>query len=388
MINSIQNLVVKNFDDIVSIRRYLHMYPELSFNEHNTSKFIKSTLKKWGVKYESVGETGVVVLIEGYNSTSKTIAFRADFDALPILEENEFDYCSKNQGVMHACGHDAHTASLLGVIKVLIDLKKDFEGTIKFIFQPAEEVFPGGAKTMIEKGVLVNPNVDKIFAQHVFPELEVGKVGFATGTYMASADEIFVEIIGKGGHAALPHTYNNPIVAAAELISNLEDYFYKYRDKPSVFAIGFINGDGYTNVIPEKVNIKGTFRTLDEDFRSFAHKKMQEISKKISSKFSLKIDFLVRVGYPVLENDIDLTLSTIKLAKEFLGEKNVVDLSYRMTAEDFAYYGQIVPSCFYRLGVANKKLGITHGLHTSRFNIDEEALKVGVGLMTYLALKQ
>ena len=222
MINSIQNLVVQNFDEIVSIRRHLHMYPELSFNEHNTSKFIKSILKKWGVKYESIGDTAVVVLIEGRKPSSKTIAFRADFDALPILEENEFDYCSKNQGVMHACGHDAHTASLLGVIKVLIAFKKDLKGTIKFIFQPAEEVFPGGAKTMIEKGVLVNPNVDKIFAQHVFPELEVGKVGFAKGTYMASADEIYVEILGKGGHAALPHTYNNPIVAAADLISNLE----------------------------------------------------------------------------------------------------------------------------------------------------------------------
>ena len=387
MINRIQKLVDKNFDEIVKIRRHLHMYPELSFKEYNTSKFIKSILKKWGVKFDEIGDTGLIVLVKGFNPSAKTIAFRADFDALPILEKNQIDYCSKNPGVMHACGHDAHTASLLGVIKILISLKKDIEGTIKFIFQPAEEVFPGGAKAMIDKGVLENPKVEKVFAQHVYPDLEVGKVGFASGTYMASADELYIDITGEGGHAAIPETYNNPILAAADLISTLENYFFPYRNKPSVLAIGFINADGYTNVIPEKVSIKGTFRTLDEDFRNFAHDKMKEISKKISKKFSLEIDFVIKVGYPVLHNDNALTLSSIKLAKEFLGEKNVVDLSYRMTAEDFAYFSQIIPSCFYRLGVANKKKGIIHGLHTSKFNIDEEALKIGVGLMTYFALK-
>jgi amidohydrolase len=387
MISEIQKLVEKNFDEIIQIRRHLHMYPELSFKEYNTSKFIKSTLKNWGVKFDSIGDTGVIVLIKGYNTSLKTIAFRADFDALPILEENDIEYCSKNQGVMHACGHDVHTASLLGVIKVLSSLKQDLEGNIKFIFQPAEEVFPGGAKAMIDQGVLESPKVEKIFAQHVYPDLEVGKVGFSCGTYMASADELHIEITGKGGHAAIPQTYNNPILAAADLISTLEDYFFSYRNKPSVLAIGFIKADGYTNVIPEKVKIKGTFRTLDEDFRAFAHKKMQEISDKISKKFSLQIDFLIKVGYPVLNNDNELTLSSIKLAKEFLGDKNVVELSYRMTAEDFAYFGQRVPSCFYRLGVANHKKRITHGLHTSKFNIDEEALKIGVGLMTYFALK-
>ena len=363
------------------------MYPELSFKEYNTSKFIKSTLKKWGVKFDEIGDTGLIVLVKGYNPPAKIIAFRADFDALPIIEENEIEYCSKNQGVMHACGHDAHTASLLGVIKVLINLKQEFEGTIKFIFQPAEEVFPGGAKTMIDLGVLEKPKVEKVFAQHVYPELEVGKVGFASGTYMASADELYIDITGKGGHAAIPEAYNNPILAAADLISTLENYFFPYRNKPSVLAIGFVNADGHTNVIPEKVSIKGTFRTLSEDFRFFAHKKIKEISKKISKKFSLKVNIVIKVGYPVLKNDHKLTLSSIKLAKEFLGEKNVVDLSYRMTAEDFAYFSQIIPSCFYRLGVANQKLGITHGLHTSKFNIDEEALKIAVGLMTYFALK-
>ena len=387
MINRIQKLVEKNFDEIVKIRRHLHMYPELSFKEYNTSKFIKSTLKKWGVKFDEIGDTGLIVLFKGYNPPAKIIAFRADFDALPITEENEIEYCSKNQGVMHACGHDAHTASLLGVIKILINLKQEFEGTIKFIFQPAEEVFPGGAKTMIDLGVLEKPKVEKVFAQHVYPELEVGKVGFACGTYMASADELYIDITGKGGHAAIPEAYNNPILAAADLISSLENYFFPHRDKPSVLAIGYVNADGHTNVIPEKVSIKGTFRTLDEDFRFFAHKKIKEISKKISKKFSLKVNVVIKVGYPVLKNDRELTLSSIKLAKEFLGEKNVVDLSYRMTAEDFAYFSQVIPSCFYRLGVANQKLGITHGLHTSRFNIDEQALKVGVGLMTYFALK-
>ena len=388
MINKIKELAESFFSEIVSIRRHLHKYPELSFNEYETSAYIKSILNDWKISYnDKIADTGIVVLIEGKNPDLRTLAFRADFDALPITEENDIDYCSINSGVMHACGHDAHTASLLGVIKILHSLKNEWEGSIKFIFQPAEEQYPGGAQQMIKEGVLLNPNVEKIFGQHVFPDLEVGKVGFCPGKYMASADEIEIVVFGSGGHAALPHLYNNPILAAAKLITCLEDHFLSFRNIPSVFAIGFIEGHGYCNVIPDKVELKGTFRTIDEEFRDLAHLKMKEIVKKLTEEYNLDINFEIFRGYPSLHNNEILTNQSITYAKEYLGGKNVVDLSLRMTAEDFAYYCYEVPSCFYRLGTANISKGITHGLHTARFDIDEDALKIGMGLMAYLAIK-
>ncbi len=312
---------------------------------------------------------------------------RADFDALPIFEENSVEYCSQNIGVMHACGHDAHTASLLGVVRILDILKKDWQGSVKFIFQPAEEQYPGGAQQMIKDGVLDNPKVQKMFGQHVFPDLEVGKVGFSAGKYMASADEIKITVIGSGGHAALPETYNSPVIAAARLITSLEDHFLPYRNIPAVFAIGFVEANGYCNVIPDRVELKGTFRTINEEFRSLAHLQMQEVADKIATRYSIDIDFNIYKGYPSLYNDEKLTNRAIAYAKEYMGNENVVSLSQRMTAEDFSYYSHKVPSCFYRLGTANISKGITHGLHTSRFDIDENALKIGMGLMAYLAIK-
>ena len=388
MIDKIKELTEFFFDEIASIRRHLHKYPELSFNEYKTSAYIKSILNEWKISYtDKIADTGIVVLLEGKNPNLRTLAFRADFDALPIKEENDIDYCSINSGVMHACGHDAHAASLLGVIKILNTLKNEWEGSIKFIFQPAEEQYPGGAQQMIKEGVLENPNVEKMFGQHVFPELEVGKVGFCAGKYMASADEIEITILGSGGHAALPHLYNNPVNVAAKLITCLEDYFLPFRDIPSVFAIGFINASGHYNVIPDRVNLKGTFRTIDEDFRSLAHVKMKEIASNIEKRLNIDIDFKIKKGYPSLYNDKLLTKKSIFYAKEYLGKENVVDLKVRMTAEDFSYYCYKVPSCFYRLGIANTNKGIIHGLHTSRLNIDEFALKIGMGLMAYLAVK-
>jgi len=388
MINKIKQLAESAYDEIVEIRRYIHKNPELSFKEHKTSAYIKSILTGWGISFtEDIADTGIVVLLEGNNPSSKTLALRADFDALPITEENEIDYCSVNKGVMHACGHDAHTASLLGVVKILNNLKQEWEGSVKFIFQPAEEMLPGGARQMIKEGVLENPKVEKMLGQHVFPDLEVGKVGFRPGKYMASTDELHITIKGKGGHAALPQKYNSPLLAAAKLITDLDISFIKEKDRPSVLAIGFIEGLGSTNVIPEQVKLKGTLRAMDEEFRALAHDKMLIISNAIAQAYNLEIDFNIRKGYPCLVNDEALTKKSIAFAKQYLGEDNVIDLPIRMTAEDFSYYSHEVPSIFYRLGTANKSKGITHGLHTSRFNIDEKSLKIGMGLMAYLAIK-
>jgi amidohydrolase len=388
MITKIKQLAESILDEVVTIRRHLHKYPELSFKEHKTSAYIKSVLSSWNIPFtEVIADTGIVVLLKGNNPNSKTIALRADFDALPIIEDNEVDYCSVNNGVMHACGHDAHTASLLGAINILNTLNKEWEGSIKFIFQPAEEMLPGGAQQMIKEGVLENPKVEKMLGQHVFPDLEVGKVGFRPGKYMASTDELHITIKGKGGHAALPEKYNSPLLAAAKLITALDEYSKKEKDRPCVLAIGFIEGLGSTNVIPEQVKLKGTLRAMDEDFRMKTHEKMLAIANTIAEMYSLTIDFDIRKGYPCLVNNETLTKKLISFAKEYMGTENVIDLPIRMTAEDFSYYSHQVPSCFYRLGTANKSKGITHGLHTSRFNIDESSLKSGMGLMAYLAIK-
>ncbi len=363
------------------------MHPELSFQEYETSKFIKSILKKWGISFqENIADTGIVVLLKGKNPKKKCVGLRADFDALPIKEENDVDYCSKNDGVMHACGHDAHTASLLGVVNILHQLQQEWEGSVKFIFQPAEERLPGGAQQMIKEGVLGNPKVDYMFGQHVFPDLEVGKVGFKAGQYMASTDELHIAINGKGGHAALPDKNKNPIQVASDLTSKLYDYFEQQREIPAVFSIGYIQGLGSTNVVPDKLEMMGTLRAMDEDWRANAHKKMLSVSAALAKKYQVEIDFEIRKGYPFLENDKALTTKAVESAKTYLGAENVVQLPIRMTAEDFAYFTKELPACFYRLGTANTAKGITHGLHTSRFDIDEKALEIGMGLMAWLAI--
>jgi len=388
MIDVIKKLSEKHFNKIVEIRRHIHQNPELSFQEYETSKYIKSVLDSWNISYtDNIADTGILAIIEGKNPKKKCIAVRADFDALPIEEENEVKYCSKNKGVMHACGHDVHTSSMLGAIKILNELKQEWEGTIKFIFQPAEERIPGGAQQMIKEGVLENPNVENVIAQHVFPDLEVGKVGFRAGMYMASTDEIYIMVSGKGGHAALPEKYNSPIIAASNLIMELDNHFTKERNRPSVFAIGFVSAEGSTNVIPANVKLMGTFRAVDEQFRSKSHKVMQEFAKKISEKYNIEIDFEIKKGYPFLKNDEILTNLSSQFAKQYLGENNVVELPIRMTAEDFSYFTFERPSCFYRLGTRNEEKGIIHGLHTSKFNIDEDALKIGMGMMSWLIIK-
>ena len=375
--------------EVIEIRRHIHKYPELSFQEKETSAYIKSVLRKWQIPFqEDIADTGIVVILKGKNFEKKCVGLRADFDALAITEENNVSYCSENKGVMHACGHDAHTASLLGTAKILCELKTQWEGSVKVVFQPAEEILPGGAKQMIKEGVLENPKVNSMFGQHVFPDLEVGKVGFKTGMYMASTDELHITINGKGGHAALPKKNKNPIKVASKLISDLYDYFDNEKQIPSVFSIGFIQGNGSTNIVPDKVKMMGTLRAMDEDWRKNAHQQMLIIADTIEKKCGVEIDFEIRKGYPFLENDVPLTEKAIFLAKEYLGDENVTLLPVRMTAEDFSYFSKEVPSCFYRLGTANKEKDIVHNLHTSRFDIDEKSLEIGMGFMAWIAIAE
>lgn len=389
-VSKIKNRSEELFSEINSIRQYLHQHPELSFNEFKTSEFIQSVLKKYDIPFKSgVVKTGVVVTIEGNDPGKKTILLRADMDALPIEEKNNVTYASKNKGVMHACGHDVHSACALGAAIILNELKKEFEGTVRIIFQPGEEVLPGGASLMINEGVLESPKVSTAIAQHVFPSMETGKVGFKSGMYMASTDELYLTVNGKGGHAAMVNDYVNPLVIASEIILNVNDRFMKNEQKiPTVVAFGKIEGLGATNVIPDKVEIQGTFRTMNEAWRSEVHSALERIVKEVSDKYKIPSHIRIEKGYPFLVNDEALTKNCVNWAKEYLGNTNVEELPLRMTAEDFAFISQKVPSCFYRLGTGNTSKNITSGVHTSTFDIDENALTTGMGLMAYLAVKQ
>lgn len=381
----------KYFSKTLEIRRQIHQHPELSFEETETSKYIAAVLDTLGIQYtKGVVKTGIVALIKGKNPDKKVVMLRADMDALPIAEQNQTDYISKNPGVMHACGHDVHSAGLLGAAAILNEFKSEWEGTVKLIFQPGEEVLPGGASLMIKEKVLINPKVDLAIAQHVHPSMETGKVGFRSGMYMASTDEIYLTITGKGGHAAMPADYNNPLLIASEILLELKKKFPndgKFQI-PTVLAFGKIEGKGATNVIPEKVELAGTFRTMNEDWRREAHKEITEIVNEIAAKNQAKADLRIEVGYPFLVNDDRVTEHCRKAAIEYLGKENVEELPLRMTAEDFAFFTQQLPCCFYRLGTGNKSKGITSGVHTSTFDIDENALKIGSGLMAWLAINE
>lgn len=389
--NKIQLLAKQNHSETVENRRHLHAHPELSFEEFKTSEYIASKLKQYNIPYtKGVVNTGIVALIEGKNPSKKTIALRADIDALPIIETNKIDYKSKNEGVMHACGHDVHTSSLLGTARILNELKNEFEGTIKLLFQPGEEKLPGGASLMIKEGVLEKPHVNSIFGQHVYPIMEAGKVGFRKGMYMASTDEIYITIKGKGGHAAMVKDYNNPLFIASSILLELQKAFMiqPENDIPTVLAFGKIIGNGATNVIPDVVNIEGTFRTMNEKWRAEAHLKMKKIAEDIAKQMNGACEYTIVNGYPFLINEEVLTERAIKAAQEYLGKENVEELPMRMTAEDFAFFTQQRPSCFYRLGTGNKSKGITSGIHTSTFDIDESALQIGAGLMAWLAINE
>ena len=390
MIETVKSLASQHVDEIISVRRHLHKHPELSFKEFETSKFIQSKLTEWGIEFETgFVNTGIVAHVKGKNPDSKVLALRADIDALPIQEENDFDYKSVNDGVMHACGHDVHTSSLLGVIRILNEMTDQFQGTVKCVFQPAEEILPGGASLMIKEGALENPKPSVIYGQHVYPDLPAGKVGLKPGIYMASTDELYMKVIGKGGHGALPHTFVDPVLITSHILVALQQIVSRNArpDMPSVLSFGKVIANGATNIIPDEVNLAGTFRTFDEDWRAEAHVKMVKMAESIAESMGGKCEFEVRKGYPYLVNDDDATALAKQCAVDFIGAENVVDLDVRMTAEDFAYYSQMMPGCFYRLGTAHPGTKAS-GLHTSTFNVDESSIELGMGLMAYIALNQ
>lgn len=390
---AIQNAAHELLPRVITIRRHLHKHPELSFKEFNTVAFIADELEAMGIPFERMVDTGIVAKLEGKNPGLKTIALRADLDALPIIEKNNVDYKSINNGIMHACGHDVHAASLLGVAHILKKFSDAFEGTVKLIFQPGEEIAPGGASLMIKAGVLENPKPSSILAQHVFPSLSAGKVGFKSGMYMASSDELYMTVLGKGGHAAMPADYVNPVLIASTIIAALHQFFMDEKTRlktasehPTVLAFGKIEGLGATNVIPDKVLVEGTFRTMNEEWRSAAHEFMKKTAIAVAKDMGGDCEFRIESGYPFLVNDLDTTEKAKLAAENYLGKENVVELEMRMTAEDFAFYSQQVPACFYRLGTASADGKNSSGIHTPTFDIDEKALETGMGLMAWLAL--
>lgn len=390
MKDQIKALANKHFDNTVKIRKYLHANPELSFKEYETSKYIQQFLTDNNIEFQAgFVKTGIVAHIKGKNPHKKTIALRADIDALPIHETNNIDYKSTKKGVMHACGHDVHMSSVLGTCKILNELKNQFEGTIKIVFQPGEEVLPGGASLMLKENALKNPDAELIIGQHVYPQLEAGHVGFRKGMYMASADEIYVTVKGKGGHGALPHACVDTILLASHIVVALQQIVSRNAKPttPTVLTFGKIEGYGATNIIPDEVKITGTFRTFDEEWRADAKIKMKKMAESIAEGMGGSCDFDVHDGFPYLTNDEETTQKSWDAANEYLGKEKVHALDLRMTSEDFAYYSQVMPSCFYRLGTANTKEGINSGLHTSTFDVDNESLRTSIGLMSYIAIE-
>jgi len=383
--DKIESLSKAYFETYRSVRHHLHAHPELSYKEFNTSQFIQNHLQSLGIPFKVMAETGVVALIEGKKS-NRVIALRADIDALPIQEENNTAYASKIPGVMHACGHDVHTTILLGAAKILHDSKQDWEGTVKLIFQPGEEKNPGGASILIKEGVLENPAPTAIIGLHVHPILETGKLSFRTGKAMASADEIYVTVRGKGGHAATPHLTADTVLAASELVVAMQKVVSRDRDplSPSVLSICAINGGFTTNVIPAEVKLMGTFRAMDEPWRFNAHKRMQEVAEGIATSSGAEIDFKIDVGYPAVHNDPAITQRARSIAISTVGESNVEEGELRMGAEDFGYYSQKIAGCFFRLGTGNKQKNIVSGVHTPTFDIDEDAIEIGMRMMATL----
>jgi amidohydrolase len=382
----IQQLARRYAPDFISIRHHLHAHPELSYQEYQTSAFVQEKLSAAEIPFQVMAATGVVGLIRGKNPEKRVIALRADMDALPIKEENSVPYKSTNEGVMHACGHDVHTTVLLGASRILQELRDEWEGTVKLIFQPGEEKNPGGASLMIKEGVLEHPAPQAIFGLHVHPGLEVGKLSFRGGMVMASADEIYITIRGKGGHAAAPHQAVDTILVASHLVVALQQVISRNRNplSPSVLSITSVQGGYTTNVIPSEVKLMGTFRAMDEQWRFRAHELIRQLATGLVHSMGAEIDLHIDVGYPMVYNNEALDAVARAEARQFVGEGNVLETEVRLGAEDFGYYTRQIPGCFYRLGVMNVQKGITSGVHTPTFNIDESAIETGVGMMAWL----
>jgi len=381
--DKIRSLARQYKEEFIGIRRHLHAHPELSYQEFETSKYIQQKLKELRIPFELKATTGVVGLIEGKNPSSRTVALRGDMDALPIEEENDVSYKSVRPGIMHACGHDVHTTCLLGAAKILQETRGFWEGTVKLIFQPGEEKNPGGASLLIKEGVLQSPKPQFIFALHVNPQLPVGKLSFREGKVMASADEIYITIRGKGGHAAAPHLTTDTILIASQLIVSLQQVISRNRNplSPSVLSITSFQGGHTTNVIPSEVKLMGTFRAMDEEWRFKAHDIIKKHTTELVHAMGAEVDILIDVGYPTVYNNEALHDYAKKIAEEFIGSDNVEETEIRMGAEDFGFYSQQIPGCFFRLGTANKEKGLTSGVHTPKFNIDEDAIEIGMGMM-------
>jgi hippurate hydrolase len=388
MLQKIKSLAANYKKEFIDVRRHIHAYPELSYVEFETSKFIQSKLTEWGIPFEVKATTGVVGLIKGKNADERIVALRADMDALPITEKNEVFYKSKNDGVMHACGHDVHTTCLLGAAKILNETKEEWTGTVKLIFQPGEEKNPGGASLLIAEGVLENPAPQKIFALHVHPGMEPGEFSFRGGMVMASADEIYITIKVKGGHAAAPYATADSILIASQLVVSLQQIISRNNNpfNPSVLSITSIQGGNTTNVIPSEVKLMGTFRAMNEEWRFKAHELIRNQTELLVKSLGGEVDLKIDVGYPFVKNDQKLNESTRRLAEEFVGAANVTETELRMGAEDFAYYSHLIPACFFRLGAGNNEKGITNMVHTPVFNIDEDAIEQGIGMMAWLGM--
>lgn len=391
LLEKVKSLSQQYSQEVIGLRRHLHANPELSYKEYNTVKFVAQTLRSFGIEpLEGIAETGLIAEIKGKNPGKKTIALRADMDALPITEANDVPYKSKNAGVMHACGHDAHTSSLLGTAKILNEVKEQFEGTVRLLFQPGEEKNPGGASLMIRDGALKNPEPASIIGQHVFPLLPVGKIGFREGMYMASSDEIYLKVIGKGGHGAAPELAIDPIIIAAHIILGLQQIISRNASpkQSTVLTFGKISGGTAVNIIPDEVTIDGTFRAMNETWRAEGLKKIKKMAEGIAEGMGGKCEVTISHGYPYLENNPVVTRRIKKAAEEYVGKENVVDIDITLGSEDFAFYSHVVPASFYRIGTRNEAKGITSYVHTPTFNIDEEALTIGPGLMAWMALKE
>jgi hippurate hydrolase len=381
----IKELAASYAPDIIAIRHHLHAHPELSYKEFETSAFVRRQLDAYGIPWKIMADTGVVGIIEGRNPSSRVIALRADMDALPIQEENQVPYRSVHAGVMHACGHDVHTSCLLGAARILSETREEWEGTVKLIFQPGEERNPGGASIMIREGVLESPKPSCIVGMHVNPQLETGKLSFRGGKVMASADEIYITVSGKGGHAAAPHNTTDVILVASHIVVGLQQIVSRNNNpfSPSVLSICAFNGGYTTNVIPNEVKLMGTFRAMDEQWRFKAHELIRRQVEAIGEGMGAEVDLTIDVGYPNVYNDENLHEIAMASAKAFMGDDLVEETELRMGAEDFGYYSQLVPGCFFRLGTGNVAKGITSGVHTPTFNIDENAIEIGMGMMAY-----